>query len=205
MILETSSSPTEGWLSERKASVDCGFFGEFVGLTESRNPSPGSRYRIPHGGFFDYATQAVYFCESLGNCGDSLEVELDPILSQFRQKAVRAVSCLISLPDILKMGEFQPPNMESKHIKTPSISSHHLVLLMDGSWWFKYQESLALWVPRSPGFDQLRLWTWLGFFLLSFPVPRRDRITGSPWLGQQGFGLYSLILVSITTHIYIYI
>merc|ERR1712039_292954 len=25
--------------------------------------TPGPRYRIPHGGLFEYATQAVYFCE----------------------------------------------------------------------------------------------------------------------------------------------
>lgn len=31
-----------------------------------QRPCRPCRYRIPHGGFFDYATQAVYFCEYLG-------------------------------------------------------------------------------------------------------------------------------------------
>ena len=31
-----------------------------------QSPCRPRRYRIPHGGFFDYATQAVYFCEYLG-------------------------------------------------------------------------------------------------------------------------------------------
>ncbi|CAJ1458219.1 unnamed protein product [Effrenium voratum] len=32
-------------------------------LMRELRSSPGPRYRIPHGGLFEYATQAVYFCE----------------------------------------------------------------------------------------------------------------------------------------------
>jgi len=45
------------------------YFSGFVALVyhdylmRDLRSSPGPRYRIPHGGFFDYATQAVYFCE----------------------------------------------------------------------------------------------------------------------------------------------
>ncbi|CAJ1364453.1 unnamed protein product [Effrenium voratum] len=34
-------------------------------LMRELRSSPGPRYRIPHGGLFEYATQAVYFCELL--------------------------------------------------------------------------------------------------------------------------------------------
>eukprot|EP00435_Cladocopium_sp_Y103_P051213 s979_g15.t2 len=45
------------------------YFSGFVSLVyhdylmRELRSSPGPRYRIPHGGFFDYATQAVYLCE----------------------------------------------------------------------------------------------------------------------------------------------
>ena len=79
-MLETNRSPRVG----------------FRGFAQKRIPSPpapGSRYRIPHGGFFDYATQAVYFCESLGNCGDSI----GPIGILFFWQKNCALSCLFDL------------------------------------------------------------------------------------------------------------
>ncbi|CAK9049901.1 unnamed protein product, partial [Durusdinium trenchii] len=45
------------------------YFSGFIALVyhdylmRELRSSPGPRYRIPHGGLFDYATQAVYFCE----------------------------------------------------------------------------------------------------------------------------------------------
>ena len=85
------------------------FFLEFVGFTESRNPSPGPRYRIPHGGFFDYATQAVYFCESFGNIGDSFGSI--GAMSSDKKLFVLSPVRLISLPNLLDMGYFRTPQI----------------------------------------------------------------------------------------------